>query len=192
MKLALPLIFNVVADHTAKCQAVKERESRAGCYWAGMWELHSFPLPVPGLSSWGVRWVGQVGVSSPSLRGLSPAHFITVPALLAAHSAQTLLLGSWEAFPSVVLAGFGAFFLLCCHMNGSEKLLGWGFFHMKEKKKSLYLEIDLDAVRIPGRSEECWLESIIDLLWSKWSENFVMSGNMYSVLTRQITFALEN
>lgn len=148
------------------------------------------------------RWMGLVSVSSSPLVAFPcplPSPVQLQPCLLPSLCSH-LAAWSWEALLSLVPAGFVGFFflLLSTEWKWFAVILEWGFFHMKGKKESIYLDTHLDARRIPSRSKECCLESIIDLLWSKWSENFAKPRNVYSVLTRQgfflwkISFALEN
>lgn len=190
-----------MGDHRVKWQAVEERESRSDFSWAEMWGA-AFLFTLPGLNSFGVSEWGWFLWAAPPWWPFH-AHFhpqcSSSPACCH-HSAHTLLLGAERlCFHLYQLGLLGFFFLLLStEWKWFAVILEWGFFHMKGKKESIYLDTHLDARRIPSRSKECCLESIIDLLWSKRSENFAKPRNVYSVLTRQgfflwkISFALEN
>lgn len=128
MKLALPLIFNIMADHIVKWQAAKERESRTGFCWAKTWGV-AFLFTVPGLSSFGVRRVTPVHVRSISQEWLFHCpfhHQCSSSPACCHHSAQTLLLGSCEAFLPLVLNwvwGFSSYCVItwmeaiCCDLG---------------------------------------------------------------------------
>lgn len=175
-----------MGDHIAKRQAVKERGSRSFC-WAEM-RGAAFPISARAELLW-------CGVSEAALcEQQLPLGALSLPtsALLAAITQiKPCCFRAVRLFFHLYWLGLGLVFFSPIVSSSEWKwfavILGWVFFTWR-KKKSIYFEAHLEAGGIPNRSKECWLESIIDLLWSKWSENFAMSRNTHSVLTRQGLF----
>lgn len=129
-----------MGDHIAEWQAVKERESRRGFCWAEMWAEIAFLFPAPGLNSFGVRWVRLVCVSSSSPSVPFPLPTSITRALPALPAAITQLkprcLRVVRLFFYLYCLGLGFFSPI---VSSSEwkwfaVILGWGFFHMKEKE----------------------------------------------------------
>lgn len=138
MKLALPLIFNIMADHIVKWQAAKERESRTGFCWAKTWGVGFSSLCQGWAPLVSGEWHWFMWEASPS-SGFSIVHFITsaVPALLAAIAQlKPCCLAVVRLFFHLYWTGFEVFLRLRHHLNGSDLLGSWGegFFTWRKTK----------------------------------------------------------